>query len=612
MTQTSNTQYKHYKNRSADERQGELHKKFPADSFLGDAKNVDHFIQWVTFFRRNLHRFVTDYLGIKLHMYQAIALYLMGVCNLIVIIASRASAKSFLTALYSCCICILYPNSMVVLTSATKNQARLLVSEKIEKELMSLSPVLKKEILSIKNNQNEIIVKFRNHSTITVVIANDNARGYRSTVACREEFRMIDKTMEDGVISPFQIIRQTPYMKDSYYADIPELQEEPVDVYISSSWLDNGHWMWTIVDNAYDEMIKGKPSALLAFDEAIALKHKIKTMRYFQTQKKKQDRLTWELEFLNTRLKENTAAFFTYRMLQQNQRSKQLFYPRTLTDFRAGRRNPFEIVKQKGEIRLVSCDMAFIENEKNDNSIFTCMRLLPECTTYSRDETDEVKIDSGYRRIVSYIESVQGGDITKQAVRIRELYEDFGADYIVLDLRNAGIAVYDTLAKVMYDEDRGVEYPPLKCMNDDSIANRIKVEGAKPCIYVINATQKLNSDIAFDFRNVLQSRKIDFLVSFEKASEEILPNIKEYVNSPDAATQAFYEAPFLETQALISETTDLVYEKKEQTGAIVIHEKGSNRKDRYTSCSYGSYFTSMLEKDLLSNNDDYEFSVFIN
>ena len=303
---------------------------------------------------------------------------------------------------------------------------------------MSLSPVLKKEISSIKNNQNEIIVKFRNHSTITVVIANDNARGYRSTVACREEFRMIDKAMEDGVISPFQIIRQTPYMKDSYYADIPELQEEPVDVYISSSWLDNGHWMWTIVDNTYDEMIKGKPSALLAFDEAIALKHKIKTMRYFQTQKKKQDRLTWELEFLNTRLKENTAAFFTDRMLQQNQKSKQPFYPRTLVDFRAGRKNPFDIQKQKGEIRLVSCDMAFIENEKNDNSIFTCMRLLPECTTYSRDESDDIKIDSGYRRIVPYIESIQGGDITKQAVRIRELYEDFNADYICLDMRNAG------------------------------------------------------------------------------------------------------------------------------------------------------------------------------
>lgn len=603
---------KRYKSRNADERQCELYMKFPSDSFLGNETNVDHFIQWVTFFRRNLHRFATDYLGLKLHLYQAITLYLMGVYNFIVIIASRASAKSFLMALYACCICVLYPNSMVVLTSATKNQAKLLVSEKIEKELMTLSPVLRKEISKVKNNQNEIIVYFRNHSTITVVIANDNARGYRSTVACREEFRQISKDMEDSVISPFQIIRQTPYMKDDFYVNIPELQEEPVDVYISSSWIDNGHWMWDIVEQAYSELLQDKPSVLLAFDESIALKHKIKSMRYFQTQKKKQDPTTWELEFMNTRIKENTAAFFTYSMLQQNQKAKKPFYPRTLLDFRTGKKNPYAIQKQKGEIRVVACDMAFIENKKNDNSIFTCMRLLPECTTYSREASNVIKIDNGYRRIVSYIESVQGGDTTKQAVRIRELFEDFEADYIVLDLRNAGIAVFDLLAKVMYDEDRGIEYSPLTCMNDESIANRIKIEGANPCIFVVNATQKLNSDIALDFRRVLSEKKIDFLIPFEQASEEILPNIKEYINSPDASTQLFYESPFLETQALISETTDLIYEKRPDTGVIVIHEQGANRKDRYTSCSYSSFFASLLERDLMSKNDEYEFVTFIN
>lgn len=172
--------------------------------------------------------------------------------------------------------------------------------------------------------------------------------------------------------------------------------------------------------------------------------------------------------------------------------------------------------------------------------------------------------------------------------------------------------MYDILAKVMYDEDRGIEYPPLSCMNDDSIASRIKIEGAKPCIFVINATQKLNSDIALDFRRVLESKKIDLMISFEQAMEELLPGMKEYTNSEDGLMQAFYESPFLETQALISETTDLVYEKKEQTGAIVIREQGNNRKDRYTSCSYGSWFGSMLEKDLLSRNDDYEFVTFIN
>lgn len=605
--------HKYYKNRNADERQSELYKKFPTDSFLGSEKNVDHFIQWVTFFRKNLHRFAMDYLGLKLHLYQIIMLYLMGVNQFIVVIASRASAKSFIIALYACCRCILYPNSLVVLSSATKGQSKLLVSEKIQKELMNLSPALRKEILKVKDNQNEVIVYFRNHSTITVVPASENGRGYRSNVIVREEFRQIKKSVDDSILSPFQIIRQTPYMKDDFYVDIPELQEETVDIYISSSWFDNGqNWMWNIVDQAYDDMLKGKASCLLAFDESIALMHKIKTMRYFQTEKKKQDPITWQLEFLNTRLKENRSAFFTYSMLQQNQRAKKPFYPRTLLDFKMGKKNPYDIPKQNGEVRIVACDMAFVENKKNDNSIFSCMRLLPECTTYSRESSNDIKIDNGYRRIVPYIESVQGGDVVKQAIRIRELYEDFSADYIVLDMRNAGVAIYDLLAKVMYDEDRGIEYPPLSCMNDDTVANRIKIEGALPCIFVVNATQKLNSDIALDFRRVLDSQKIDLLITFEQASEEILPNVKEYMNSPDAATQVFYESPFLETQALISETTDLIYEKKEQTGAIVIHEQGSNRKDRYTSCSYGSYFASLLEKDLISKNDDYEFVTFIN
>ena len=68
-----------------------------------------------------------------------------------------------------------------------------------------------------------------------------------------------------------------------------------------------------------------------------------------------------------------------------------------------------------------------------------------------------------------------------------------------------------------------------------------------------------------------------------------------------------FEKPFLETQLLISETVGLVYEKKEQTGAIVVKEQGANRKDRYTSCSYGNYFASLLEQDLLSDNNETEW-----
>jgi hypothetical protein len=602
---------KRVNNPDADEMQKVLYKNFPTTHFLSNPVNCDHFLKWNTFFRRNFHRFATDYLGLKLHEYQALTLYEMGVNNMIVIVASRAAAKSFIIALYACIRCILYPNTRILLSSATKGQSELIITEKIKNELMVWSPMLAREIESIKDNQNKTIVSFRNKSKITVVVANDNARGNRSNCIVREEFRQIPKNIDDSVLSPCQILRQAQYMNNDYYKDMTELKEEPVDIYISSSWFDNGNWMWKIVDNAFNQMLEGKPSCLLAFDEAVVLKHGIKSMKQLISEKRKQDPITWQLEFLNCRLKENQAAFFTYKMMQQNQRVNKPFYPRLLIDFKLGKKNPYDIPRQKNEIRILACDMAFVTNKSNDNSIFSCIRLLPESTTYNRDGGD-LKIDTGYRRIVSYMESVQGGDVTKQAVRIRQLFEDFDADYICLDMRNAGIAVYDLLANIMYDEERCVEYSPLTAINNDDIKDRIRVDGAIPCIYTINATQMLNSSIALDFRRILEQKKIDFPVSLEVAREEILPQIKEYDAAIDGETQFFYESPFLETQALISETTSLIYDKKDQTGVIVIREQGNNRKDRYTSVSYGGWFATQLEKDLISNGEEYEYGTFIN
>ena len=96
-----------------------------------------------------------------------------------------------------------------------------------------------------------------------------------------------------------------------------------------------------------------------------------------------------------------------------------------------------------------------------------------------------------------YLESNQIGDTTRQALRIRQLYEDFDADYIVIDARNGGLQVIYSLGKVMYDEERGIEYAPLKCMNNDTYADAVKNPNAKEVIYAINATAQMNSDIAY-------------------------------------------------------------------------------------------------------------------
>ncbi len=600
---------------SADENQLSLYKNFPSTHYLSNQNNVLHVIAWCSFWRRNLHLFVRDYLKLSLYPYQQIAIYKMGISNFICIIASRNDAKSFIIALYACCRCILYPGTLFVIGSATKGQSKLMVSAKIQDELMQWSKSLAAEIEKVSTSVNDTYVKFRNTSKIIVYTANDNARGNRSHASCREEFRQIDKKIEDSVISPFQTVRNRPYMRknigNKLYGDIPVLQENPVDIYISSSWIDDGNWMWGIVDQAFTGMLKNDGSVLLTFDESITLKHHLKTMKQMKREKKKQDPVTWKTEFLNLKVKDSLSSYFTYKMLMNRQVSKHVFYPRDILDFKNNRKNKYAIPKQDNEIRVISNDIAFVAGEKNDNSVYSCIRGIPENITYETNN-GSIEIKQGYRRQYPYIESNQIGDTTKQAIRIRQLYEDFESDFIVIDTRNGGLQVLYALEKVLYDEERGVEYSPLCCMNNEDYAKVCIDPSAKKCIYAINATQTLNSDIAISFRKNLVENKIDFLVNFNTAKEEILQNNKDYIEEIDVEKQVEFERPFLETQAMISECAELQYEKMPQTGVIKIQEKGKNRKDRYTSCSYGSYFIDQLELDMLGSSSDYDYAVLVN
>ena len=593
-----------------DKRQLSVCDNLPSEHWLSNKNNLLKFYEWNTFFRENLDMYAEIYFGFALYPYQHLELYELNKNTLIDITGSRATAKTYIIAIFAVCKASLYPNSKIVICSATKGQSKLVVSEKIKNELMSQSPMLCREIKSIKDNQNDVIVYFRNGSTIKVLPSSENARGNRSTVTIYEENRMIDKFIIDSVISPFAIIRPVPYLKYEEYAD---LVEEPTEVYISSAWYAS-HWMNTLIQDTYKAMLKGEKQCVIGLDYSVSLKHKIKTKNQILKDKRKFDPITFRIEYNNEMIKENTSAFFTYKMFTDNQRNKKPLYPRFDVDVLSRRKNPYSVSKQQGEIRILSCDMAFAEGKHNDNSIFTCMRLIPESTTYTvqSEGGTSKEISQGYRKIVSYIESIQGGDITRQAIRIKQLYEDLSCDYVVLDTRNGGLACYDLLAKVMYDESRDKEYQPWVCMNDDSIANRIKTIGALPVLFAINASQKLNSEIANEMRIALTNNMIDFLIPFNEAVESTLTKIPEYMSAIDVDTQLFYEQPYLETQELINECVELTYERKEQTGLIVISEQGANRKDRYTSVSYGVHFASLLEQDLLSDNSDYETWVFIN
>ena len=564
---------------------------------------MERLLHWITFYRRNPSRFVEHYFGVTLHLYQHIILYLMEFVPSFCIVAARSAAKSFLIAIFACKEAILRPGARIVVASATKKQARLIVSEKIKKELIPKSPLLASEIDSFKDNQNEIEVVFKNGSSIVVVAANENARGYRATVMIYEEFRMIVKNIIDSVLSPFLYVRQVDYIKHPEYSG---MVEEPKEIYISSAWYQS-HWMWALMQTLVKDMFHNGTSCIIAMDYSIALKHNIKTRNFLIKEKKKLDPMSWAIEYENQMIAENARSFFNYEQLNKNRRLKRAFYPRRNDEALLKQKNKYDIPKQVGEVRILSCDIAMEAGNTTDNSIFSCIRLLPESQEYKVQDTtgEHLEIKRGYRRQVVYMEAVHGGETSKQAIRIKQLYTDFNADYCVLDGRNAGISVYDTLAKVLYDEERNMEYKPWRCMNDEKVANRIQIAGAEEVVYIIKAQLETNSNIAETMRNSLNAGMIDLLISNTEAVDEI-PNIFPEYAAADVDTQLFFERPYLETVALINEMINLEYERGEQTGLIKIVNT-TDRKDRYTSVSYGNYFAQMLEHDLLSDSSEYEY-----
>ena len=581
-----------------DANQATLYKNFNSSYWLSKPEHVSRLLEWNTFFRRNLHLFATMYLGLSLHFYQIIILYFMGISDLFVMIAARGAAKSFIIAIYSCCRAILYPGSKIVIASATRGQAKLIISSKIKSELMSVSPTLCREIEVIRVSTFETEVVFKNGSSIIVVTALDNSRGHRANVLILEEYRQIKQQILNTVLAPFLCVRQPPYILKSDYNGLAELSEEPVEIYISSSWFKN-HWMWTVFDMALGDMMNGGNSVVFAMDYSVTLRHNIRSRRQLLNERKKTDPITWSIEYLNLAPEEDASAFFTYKLLSDRQNLVRAFYPRSPGES-AKSKLRCTMPRQDGEVRIVTADLAMMSSNVNDNSVFGLMRLMPE-TTYS----EELRRNSfGYHVQIPYIETCHGRDTLWQTIRLKQLMHDFQADYLVMDARNFGISVYDTGCRVLFDSERQVEYKPWKCMNNEDIAKRINTN-AEPNVYCITGSLSLNSMIANNMRQMFADGRVDILVDMNMAKEQLELYATDYLTA-DPEVQLTWEAPFMETMLLINECVELVYEKTD-SGLTRIKERGMRRKDRYSSISYGLYFTSQLELDI-QGEDGFDYN----
>jgi hypothetical protein len=199
-----------------------------------------------------------------------------------------------------------------------------------------------------------------------------------------------------------------------------------------------------------------------------------------------------------------------------------------------------------------------------------------------------------------------------QALRIKQLKYDFDADYIVLDLQNAGISIFDALTMVTKDDERDLEYEAYSVVDNSGIedkvheelVNRTLTQNGLPIIYPISASQRLNNDIAVSFRDKLQKNMFSFLINEMEADDYLIKTNKDYIKMSDEISEkAWYLHPYVQTSIFVNECISLsaVF----IGGLVKLKEPTGGRKDRYTSISYMNYFVSKeLDPDILREYSD--------
>lgn len=548
---------------------------------------------WIAYYRANPHRFVLDFLGINLRPFQCMLLWAMIHHQYFMFLASRGLGKTFLSAVYCVTRCVLYPETKIIITAPIKTQG-INVLEKIEGEIMS--PLLRREIKYINTGNQKPAIEFHNGSWIRVVASNDNARGHRANLLLVDEFVKVDSDTIDTVFKKMLTSQREPkFLSKPEYRDYP--REENMQMYLSSAWL-KSHWSYNSMLGYTKQMLKKKSKdALQTFVCHIPYYTGVKEKLYSHKQMKAEaqqdgfNKMKFAMEMEARWWGESEMAFFNFNKIDANRKLNKPLYPKEVTE-NTNYENP---VKDSREKRILAVDVARMGGNSNDASVFSLIRLIPKGATYERQ--------------LVYMQDMEGIDFETQAIRIRQLYEDFDCDYIVLDSKNVGMGILDNLRRPLDDISRGVSYDPLNVRNDDALAQESKFPDAPKVIHIIRATNELNMKMANNLADSFLRGKFRLLIR-EDIAEEQLRNDKKlkYINLKNEM-QALMKFPYRQTELFITEVMNLEQVNMEQ-GTFKLVTQGTARKDRYSSVSMGNHLATELERELVKGNKRRDFKAF--
>lgn len=570
--------------------------------FLGYADNIqeERQIEWTTIFRYNPGIYAEWRLKMKLLPYQHYMLWQMFNSQVTFDMCSRNSAKTYVLGLGAVIRCLLFPNTEVVITASTIDQANKMIERKIRDEIiMKHSEVLRRFLelgmIQVKRDNDVAVVLFPfNGSSIRVLPMVDSARGERCTWLILEEAMQLKKHIISAVFNPMRRPRQIDFMRtNEKFKKQKRWVEQAKTTYITSNRF-KSDWAYKDFTNCVTGyyMSRRVSYKVFAFDIFNVIEEGLKTEEYLLEALKNDSELVIRQELYNEAIGEAEDAFFSYKSFKNNQIIEHAFNPPSEIDLYVDK-DMGNQPKKDNELRLVITDYAFANTtsrEANDNTIIMLMSLHWKGNRFERH--------------VDYIEGHEASDSLGSADRARELFWDYDADYFIPDTRSGGETLYNKTT-MQWEPNKSIgnrkingltisTEKDLQVLPDNKLQDLIERtvdKSAVACMIPIIGTGDLNAAMWMELRRQLDSNNIKFLISTQDKQTQI-ENDGSYF---DMSSEEFAEtiAPYGQVDLMIQEAVNLSAEFKD--GRVKLKEPRMGTKDRAVCLSYGNYIASKLE-----------------
>lgn len=531
------------------------------------------------YYRNNPHRYVIDVLGLSLKWFQQILLWCMMHYNFVMYLAARGQGKTYLTALFCCVRCILFPGTKIVVSSGTLKQANEVLL-KIQDDFMKQSSILRSEIEKCNIGQNDASIYFKNGSWIKTRTSSENSRSARANCIVVDEFRMVDETVINTVLRKFLTSpRQPKYLQKPEYAHMQERNKEIYmsSAYFKSSWAYRKAQSYTL--NFFDDT---KKYFICGLPYQVSVREGLLSRSQLEDEMSEADynELVQQMEMECLWFGDTDGSLFKFDELTARRRLRKAFPPLSFCNDKI----TIPKLTTTGK-RILSIDVALMQStkkKKNDASAIFINDLI------------QVN-DTAYQSNFVYGETFEGLKTDELGMIVMKYFYEYQCTDLVLDTNGIGLGVYDFITKDQICQENGKRYQAMTCINDKDMAERCKVRDANKVVWSVKANANFNNEICVLLRNGIQNGKINFLIPEQDADSSLKETYKGYFKmSP--TEQAKLKMSYIQTTFAVYELVKLDHEVK--NGNIKVKEVEGMRKDRYSSIAYSYWCACQLELKL--------------